>query len=103
MRRYVGELTSIKDVPKAEVHKDEDGLEWKDFIRRIKLVGYRKKNNEIVYKLPEKLKGKVINQPRKLCISEGYDWHFKTKIIDRPVLITFNEDDSKKIAAGKYP
>jgi len=103
MRRYVGELTSIKDVPKAGVHKDEDGLEWKDFVRRIKLVGYRKKNNEIVYNLPQKLKRKVINQPRKLCVSEGYDWHFKTKIIDRPVLITFNEEDSKKIAAGKYP
>ena len=103
MKRYVGELIAIEDVPNATVTKDEDGLEWKDFIRRIKLIGYRKKNNEIVRKLPEKLEGKIIDQPRKLCISEGYDWHFKTKIIDRPVLLTFSEDDSKKISAGKYP
>ncbi len=103
MSRYVGELVSIEKVPGAAAHKDEDGLEWKDFVRRIKLVGYRKKNNEIVLKLPEKLRGKVIDQPRKLCVSEGYDWHFKTKIIDRPVLITFNEEDSKRILAGKYP
>ncbi len=102
MRRYVGELEAIEDVPNATIVKDEDGLEWKDFIRKIKLVGYRKKNNEIVYDLPEKLKDRVIDQPRKLCISEGYDWHFKTKIIDRPVLITFNEEDSKKISRGKY-
>ena len=103
MRRYVGELVAIEDVPNATVTKDDDGLEWKDFIRKIKLVGYRKKNNEIVYELPEKLKGKVLEQPRKLCISEGYDWHFKTKIIERPVLLTFSEEDSKQISAGKYP
>lgn len=103
MKRYVGELVSIDDVPDAETIKDDDDLKWKDFIRRIKLVGYRKKNNEIIRKLPDKLQGKVIEQPRKLCISDGYDWHFKTKIIDRPVLITFNEEDSKKISAGKYP
>jgi len=103
MKRYVGELVSIDEVPNAGVVKDEDGLEWKDFVRKIKLVGYRKKNNEIVRELPDKLKGKVIEQPRKLCISEGYEWHFKTKIIDRPVLITFSEEDSKRISAGKYP
>jgi len=103
MKRYVGELVSIEEVPGAEVERDEDGLEWKMFIRKIKLVGYRKKDNEIVYELPEDLKGKVIEQPRKLCISEGYEWHFKTKIIERPVLITFSEEDSKKIEAGNYP
>jgi hypothetical protein len=64
-------------------------------------VGYRKKSNEIVYELPDKLKDKVIDQPRKLCVSDGYEWHFKTKIIERPVLITFNEEDSKKIPADE--
>ncbi len=103
MKRYVGELTSIEEVPDAKVSKDEDGLEWKDFIRRIKLVGYRKEDNEIVRELPEELDEKVIDQPRKLCISEGYDWHFKTKIIDRPVLITFSEEESEAIEKGNYP
>jgi hypothetical protein len=103
MKRYVGELISIEEVPEATVTEDEDGLEWKDFIRRIKLVGYREKNNDIVRELPEELDGKIIDQPRKLCISEGYEWHFKTKIIDRPVLLTFNEEDSKRIEKGDYP
>ena len=96
MERLVGELEKIEPVEGGASSVDEYGMRWEEHIRHIRLVGYRQ-GNQIVRELPKNLEGKVIKQQRKLCIEPGYEWHFKTKHIDRPVLITFSEEETKKI------
>lgn len=89
-------MERIEEVPGAPTEKDEYGLEWKEHVRVIRLVG-RREDNEIVRDLPEHLRGKVVRQRRKLCLSPGYEWHFQTKVGDRPLLITFSEEESRRI------
>ena len=70
---------------------DENGLRWRKYLRRIRLIGQRK-NNKVVRELPENLMGKIVDQQVWLCVSEGYEWHF----IDsrtRPILITLDEKE----------
>lgn len=94
--RLVGELERIEEVPEAPTEKDEYGLEWREHVRVIRLVG-RREDDELVMELPHWLKERVVRQRRKLCLSSGYEWHFQTKVGERPLLITFGEEESKKI------
>jgi len=94
--RLVGELVRVEEVAGAPIERDEYGLEWREHVRVIRLIGKRE-DSEIVRNLPSHLQGKVVRQRRKLCISPGYEWHFQTKIGDRPVLITFSEEESRRI------
>lgn len=95
MNRLVAELLEIKEI-NGEEKIDEYGFKWKKYKRRLKIIG-RRKFNDIIRDLPREIEGKVLEQEIWLCIDPEYTWHFKTKLGEKPLLITLSEEESEKI------
>jgi len=93
--RLVAEVVSITEVD-GEEKVDEYGLIWKRFKRQLKIVGKRE-FNRISEDLPNELKGKIVEQEVWLCTAPEYEWHFTTKLGEKPLLITLSEEESKEI------
>jgi hypothetical protein len=74
--KFVGEIIEIREAEKLEEKIDEYGLIWRKYIRKIRLIGYRK-NSELIKELPKNLMGKIIDQQVWLCVDPSYEWHFK--------------------------
>ena len=97
--KLVAEVVSITEAD-GEERRDEHGLKWKKFRRKLRIIGRREFNN-IVKDLPEGVMGAIVEQEVWLCTDPEYEWHFKTKLGERPLLITLSEDESEEILKKK--
>lgn len=88
MKSVVSELTELTEIPSETIRIDEHGLRWRKYIRRSKPIGYRidgsviRRNRHLTFEIEEKV---------WLCVDEGYEWHFATKVGDRHTLITHSK------------
>lgn len=97
-RRLVVELVKILEDPSSKPERDEFGFEWKRsfcYLRPLHIL-----EGDKVVDLPSSLRGVLIEQPRKLCISPDYRWHFTMTIEGKPVEYNLSARRSKTIEQG---